>query len=73
MILPANSKIVVLGDLHGNFGSLQSHLASLYQDGLLDDQFHLKPNCYVVGLGDYAGDGGQGILVLYTSVEITRT
>lgn len=70
MILPANSKIVVLGDLHGNFGSLQSHLASLYKDGLLDDQFHLKPNCYVVGLGDYAGDGGQGILVLYTLLKL---
>ena len=70
MILPANSKIVVLGDLHGNYRSLQSHVARLYEDGLLDDQFHLKPNCYVVGLGDYAGDGGQGILVWCTLLKL---
>ena len=70
MILSAQSKIVVFGDLHGYFDSLQNHLARMYKDGLLDEQFHLKSNCYVVGLGDYTGDGGEGILVLRTLLKL---
>lgn len=70
MILPARSKIIVLGDLHGHFLSLQSHLARMYKEGLLDDQLHLKADCYLVGLGDYTGDGEQGIPVLYTLLKI---
>ncbi len=72
MILSAHSKIAILGDLHGNFSSLQNHLARMYKDGLIDDQFHLKPDCYVVGLGDYAGDGCQGILVLKTLLTLQK-
>ncbi len=70
MILPANSKIAVIGDLHGKFESLQSHLGWLCSAGLLDAQFHLKPNCYVFGLGDYAGEGGQGVLILSTLLKL---
>lgn len=70
MILPVQSKIAVLGNFNGYYSSLQSHLARLYKLGMLDEQFHLKPHCYVIGLGDYAGEGGEGIAILSTMLEL---
>jgi hypothetical protein len=70
MILPGQSKIAVLGNFNGYYSSLQSHLARLYKLGMLDEQFHLKPHCYVIGLGDYEGEGGEGIAILSTMLKL---
>jgi hypothetical protein len=70
MILPAHSRIAVLGNFNGYYSSLQSHLARLYKQGMLDEQFHLKPHCYIIALGDYEGEGCEGITILCTLLKL---
>jgi hypothetical protein len=64
MIIPAGSKIAVIGDLHGSYGSLQNHLLELHNMGLLDNNFKLSSDCYVICLGDYVGFGSDGVEVV---------
>lgn len=64
MVIPAGATIVLIGDLHGSYSSLQSHLLELRKKDLLDNNFKLKANCYVVALGNYIGSGPHGVEVL---------
>ena len=70
MIFPAQSKIIVLGAIEGDFQSLQNHFMQMYKDGLINEQFKLKANCYVICLGNYTGGIGQSIAVLYTLLKL---
>ena len=65
MIVPAHSKIIVLGDIRGDYELLQKHIIRMYKEGLLDDQLRLSSHCYLIGLGDYIGNGQHSIDVLY--------
>jgi len=63
MIIPAHSKVIIVGDVRGDYESLQKHIMRMYKEGLIDDQLQLKTHCYLVGLGNYIGKGQQSIAV----------
>ena len=53
-VFPSGSKIVVLGDIHGDIGSFASVMDHLHHHGYLDDDYHIvEDNFYIVFAGDY--------------------
>lgn len=51
----AGSKIIVIGDIHGNIESLATVLVDLHKKGILDDDYCLtNDNTKLVFLGDYS-------------------
>ncbi|MFH1831407.1 MAG: ankyrin repeat domain-containing protein [bacterium] len=65
--VPAGSQNCFVGDIHGSLHALLRILWGLVADGILDDNFRIvKPNFYIVFLGDYVDRGKYGAEVLYT-------
>ena len=55
-----NSKIAMIGDLHGSVHSLLRNLVRINLLGYLDDQFKLKEHFHLVFLGDLSDRGYYG-------------
>lgn len=72
MVIPAGCKIALLGDLHGSYSSLQHHLLEMHKEGLLDNNFKLRSNVYLVCLGDYAGFGPHSVEVFNTLLRLQQ-
>ena len=68
--LPAGSEVVFHGDFHGDIHSFIAMLDSLNQAEILDGFRLVKPNRYMVFLGDYTDRGFYGIEVLYTMLRL---
>ena len=64
-IVPTDAFITVFGDLHGDAEALINTLDYLVNKGILDNDFTLKKNHYLVFLGDYTDRGPCGTEVLY--------
>jgi hypothetical protein len=64
--LPADAKIVVQGDLHGDIRSLLMVLNQLNEKKWLDGFKITDPKRYMLFLGDFTDRGAYGIEVLYT-------
>ena len=58
--------VLVLGDVHGSFHSLLRNLMHMQRLGYLDNDFRLRPDVMLVGLGDYVDYGPYGMEVLWT-------
>ncbi len=56
-IIPLDSIIHVIGDLHGSIESLTTAIEKLHRDYIINDYGQLVPNHYLVLLGDYADRG----------------
>ncbi|MEC9331807.1 MAG: metallophosphoesterase family protein [Verrucomicrobiota bacterium] len=67
---PAGSEIIFHGDFHGDIHSFITMLDSLNKAGTLDGFRLVKPNAYMVFLGDYTDRGNFGIEVLYTMLRL---
>ena len=63
-VIPNNSTVLVIGDLHGDANSLRYNLAQMRAKGyFLDNSLELKNDCYLVFTGDYTDRGLDGIQV----------
>ena len=63
--LPANARVAVFGDLHGQFDVFVQELARLRDDAqfFVGDSMRLEPNNYVVIMGDMVDRGPMGASV----------
>ncbi len=63
--VPANSTVLLFGDLHGSFHSLARSLWSAVDAGRLDAAtLVIAPNIYFLFLGDYVDRGAHGLETL---------
>ncbi len=70
-IIPMGSKIICIGDLHGNIHGLIAIIEKLKQDRYLDKQLKLiKPNTYIIFLGDMVDYGVYGSDTLFTALQL---
>ena len=71
LVVPPGTEIAFHGDLHGDIHSLIAYLQDLKTKGYLDHNFKIiKPNFYIIFLGDYVDRGNYGIEVMYTLMRL---
>lgn len=72
-IVPAGTKIIFKGDMHGDIHSLIKFIRTLALEGLMDKEDSFKiidDSLRIVFLGDYTDKGIYGIEVLYTILRL---
>ncbi|MBN8247822.1 MAG: serine/threonine protein phosphatase [Verrucomicrobia bacterium] len=69
-VLPANHRVVVMGDLHGDIRSLLTVLDALQQRRWLEGFRVIEPGLHLAFLGDYTDRGQYGVEVLYTLLRL---
>lgn len=70
LLLPAGSKVVIQGDLHGDIRSLLVVLNQLNERNWLDGFRIIDPDLHLCFLGDYTDRGAYGAEVLYTLLRL---
>jgi hypothetical protein len=70
LLVPAGSQLLIRGDMHGDIQSLVAWLEWLNQQGYLDGFRIVRPNAYIILLGDYTDRGMCGVEVLYTLLRL---
>lgn len=66
LVIKPGSKVVIVGDLHGDLDALLALLQELEETGYLDSQYRLiREDVYFVFLGDYVNRGLCSIGVIY--------
>jgi|GEM_PF-3264602 len=71
MIVPTGSTLFVWGDTHGCVHSLLRTLKRLRDQKIINDHFKIiKPNTYLIYLGDCVDRGRYGLEVLYTLMRL---
>jgi hypothetical protein len=63
--LNKDSKIIYFGDYHSSVHSLITAIENLQKNGILDNEYKLKKDYYIVFLGDLVDRGPYGIELLY--------
>ncbi|MBI2353156.1 serine/threonine protein phosphatase [Candidatus Dependentiae bacterium] len=72
LLVMAGTEVYIHGDLHGDIFSLLEELKALKADGIIDDNFEIiKPNVYLLFLGDYVDRGDYGLEVIYTLLRLS--
>ncbi len=70
-MLPIGSNVIFFGDLHGDIHALIRGLTKLIQDGYLNEDLEIiKPNTYMVFLGDMIDYGVYGIDTIFTALQL---
>jgi hypothetical protein len=69
-LVPPGSQVFFHGDLHGDIHAVVTWLEWLNQNGYLKDFRIIRPDVYMVFLGDYTDRGAYGIEVLYTMLRL---
>jgi predicted MPP superfamily phosphohydrolase len=70
LLLHPDDEIYFVGDIHGCIGSLVRNMWIWRCIGLLDENFKITDNKYIVFLGDYVDYGQNNIFVLYTLLQL---
>lgn len=66
LVIKPGSKVIVVGDVHGDLDALLALLQELEQTGYLDAQHRLtREDVYFVFLGDYINRGLNSLAVMY--------
>lgn len=74
LIINPQSTVFFFGDLHGNVHSLIRSMDYLRKQQIIDSNFRIiKPNTYLIFLGDYVDRGNYGIEVIYTLMRLRMT
>ena len=69
-VVEAGSTVFIFGDLHGDIKALTNALEKLNTDGVLNDQWEIEENNYLIFLGDYTDRGSNGVEVWYTLLNL---
>lgn len=69
VVVNEDSKVVVIGDIHGYCGDLNLIFSMLEERGIINDGV-LAPNCYIIFLGDYIDRGPKNIEVLTLIINL---
>ena len=71
MIVPEESHIILVGDLHGDHESLMKNIKKMIDPlGFMGNTWQLNPNYYLVFLGDYVDRGYHGLEVWQTLMDL---
>lgn len=72
LILPPNSQIISIGDIHGDIWALKGILTDLYHQGKIDSNLKLAEDIHIVATGDYTDRLWRGAQVwsLLTALQI---
>lgn len=72
--LPAHAVVLIIGDIHGDYSSLQKLFNNWIESGYLEkdsnNNYILKPYIYVISLGDIIDYGTNSLNVLYDLVML---
>lgn len=60
-----HAKIITMGDIHGSYHSMFRNIRRLMSVGIMDENFKLAPNYYIIFTGDLIGYGMYSIWVLF--------
>lgn len=63
--LPSESRIAVVGDLHGGFQDLMVFIKSIHKLGFFNENYQLKDNHYIFSLGDMVDRGPSSLQVIF--------
>jgi hypothetical protein len=69
-LVPPGTELLFHGDLHGDIHALVAWVDWLNRNGYLRDFTIVRPDVYLVFLGDYTDRGLYGIEVLYTMLRL---
>lgn len=71
LVLPPQTTLLMHGDLHGDMRSVRYFLKELLQQGIIRSDFTIiKPDHYILFLGDYTDRGLYGAEVLYSILRL---
>jgi hypothetical protein len=70
LIVQPRDKIYFVGDIHGSIGALVRNMRIWRAIDLLNENFKIRPNNYLVFLGDYVDYGQHSLLVLYSILKL---
>jgi hypothetical protein len=68
LILPAKSKMNIIGDIHGNLDTTEDLLDSLFKNGIIDKFMKTLHGEYLFFLGDYFDRGEDSFKVFSTAL-----
>ncbi|MFA6527124.1 MAG: metallophosphoesterase [Candidatus Babeliales bacterium] len=60
----STAKVVIIGDLHGDYQTLTAVITELRQQNYIDDAWTLRPDITIVCLGDYSNRGRSSVPVM---------
>lgn len=69
-VLPPDSRVILMGDLHGDIRSLITVLGRFQERRWFDGFKLIEPGMHLVFLGDYTDRGHYGVEVLYTLLRL---
>jgi len=67
---PSLKQAFVFGDIHASLHSLLRNLLRLKEKEIIDNQFKLRPRCFMFFLGDYVDRGRYSNEVLYLVMKL---
>jgi hypothetical protein len=70
VLLAPGSQVIIRGDLHGDIHSLIAWIEWLNQHDYMDGFKIVRPDVYILFLGDYTNRGMYGMEVLYTILRL---
>src|SRR5207244_16068 len=70
LVIPPDSEVFFHADLHGDVHSLIADLTWLNEHGELKGFRIVRPNFFMIFLGDYTDRGAYGVEVLYTLFQL---
>lgn len=70
LVVPADTEVILRGDLHGDIRSLNAMLDWLNRSNYLTGFTVSRTNAYLVFLGDYTDRGVYGVEVIYTLLRL---